>query len=68
MHGCKNWEPGKCVRCGAALGLSSCFDPIHFDMKEEADAFYNAKGGLGAAALQPAPNAKRKEMNRNHEL
>lgn len=48
MFGCKNWKPGKCVRCGAALGLSSCFERIEFESKEEADAFYKSKGGRGA--------------------
>lgn len=46
--GCKNWRVGKCVRCGAYWGASSCFDSIRFETKEEADEYYKKKGGKGA--------------------
>jgi len=47
--GCKNWRVGKCIRCGAYLGMSSCFEPIKFKTKEEADKYYQKKGGRGAS-------------------
>ena len=34
MIGCKNWKPKKCVRCGASLGLSDCFDPFEGTLEE----------------------------------
>ena len=46
-YGCKNWEPNKCVRCGALLGLSDCFESIYFETDEELADFYKAKGGKG---------------------
>jgi len=49
LFGCKNWEPKKCVRCGAAWGMSDCFERIDFASKEEAEAFYKSKGGKGAS-------------------
>ena len=46
-HGCENWEPNKCVRCGALWGASDCFKSIHFDTDKELEDFYISKGGEG---------------------
>jgi len=51
--GCENWEPNKCVRCGAMFGASSCFKPIKFGTKAELDEFYKSKGGKGSQRMHP---------------
>jgi len=42
MIGCRDWEPNKCIRCGAYLGMSSCFKPFK-GTKEEIELYYKCK-------------------------
>ena len=47
IKGCKNWEPEKCIRCGALYGASNCLELIEFETEKELGNYYKSKGGKG---------------------
>ena len=42
MIGCKDWLPKKCLRCGAYIGASTCFNSFK-GTKEEIIEYYDKR-------------------------
>ena len=45
MIGCKDWLPKKCLRCGAYIGASACFNLLK-GTREEIMEYYEGRKEL----------------------